>query len=161
MKIEIKKALLEGYTPEVIITEAKNWSDKQRGTFLRRGIDSASNYTPQQFAVSLAPAAGAIAGGAIGNQIHGSDGTIGGLVYDDQLHNDDEFDGTGALLGAGLGIVANHVKGVGTQKGNAVVKRLKDITGNVNNQEKIYGRVYGNAAHVANNLAAASQLIGK
>lgn len=28
MKIEIKKALLEGHTPEQIITEAKNWSDK-------------------------------------------------------------------------------------------------------------------------------------
>ena len=150
MQIEIKKALLEGHTPEVIVEATKDWNSQQRENFIRRGINVASNYTPKQVAYGFAPVALAVTGGAIGNQIHGDDGTMGGVVYDAQAHNDDEYDGTGALLGLAAGAGLNMTKGVGLQKGDAVIRRLKERTGKVSNDERLAARIYGTAMHGAN-----------
>ena len=49
-------------------------------------------------------AAPTLIGGAIGNSIHGDDGTdpVTGFITDPQAHNDDEYDMTGAAIGAAL-----------------------------------------------------------
>ena len=131
MIIPIKQALLEGHSYEDVlqtIEETKNFTQKQRDTFLRRGTAATNTVNGKQLVAGMAPIAGTIVGGAIGNQIHGNDGTIGGVVYDEQAHNDDEFDGTGALLGLGTGLITNTLAGnVGNSR--KAVNRLQKITG--------------------------------
>ena len=97
-------------------------SPTNRGKFIRRGVLATNGVNNKQYALSLAPVIGAVAGGAIGNQIHGDAGTLGGVTYDDQLHNDDEFDGTGALFGAAAGGLANKL--LNGPKSNKVIDRL-------------------------------------
>ena len=131
MLIPIKQIIQEGYSYEDVlqtIEENKNFNPKQRETFLRRGTTATNTVNGKQLLAGVAPIAGALVGGAIGNQIHGDDGTIGGVVYDEQAHNDDEFDGTGALIGAGAGLVVNALAGNGANS-RKTINRLEKITG--------------------------------
>lgn len=124
--IPIKHALLEGYQPEEIVEAFHNYSQKQRETFVRRGINATNTVNGKQFATGLAPVGGVIGGGAIGNQIHGDDGTINGVTFNEQLNNDDEFDGTGALVGGAIGGLANFL--VNSPNSSKTMNRLKNIT---------------------------------
>lgn len=93
-------------------------------TFARRGIKATNpGADPHIFAL---PYAGAIGGGAIGNQIHGSDGVdqLTGIVYDPQSNNDDEYDLTGAVLG-GLAGTAGTFYGGASGNQNRVKNRFK------------------------------------
>ena len=131
MIIAIKQIIQEGHSYEDVlqtIEETKNFTPKQRETFLRRGTAVTNTTNGKQLVAGIAPVAGTIVGGAIGNQIHGNDGTIGGVVYDEQAYNDDEFDGTGALLGFGTGLITNTIAGNGVNSRKAV-NRLQKITG--------------------------------
>lgn len=95
MKIQIKKALLEGYHAEKLVSTIKN----------DRNLQGAI----------AAPIAGTVLGGAIGNFIHGdgdmtpADALVQSGINPDQYNqriNDDEYDGTGALIGAAVGSAA-------------------------------------------------------
>jgi hypothetical protein len=132
--------------------------DKEKNSFLG-GIETASNYTPKQAAVSFAPIGLAAAGGAVGNQIHGDTGTLNGVTYDPQAHNDDEYDGTGALLGLAAGMGLNLKKGIGVQKGDAVIRRLKERTGKVSDDERMASKIYGSAMHSAGLVDATNKLL--
>ena len=99
MQINIKQLILEGSSYDDVLMESFNTRK-----FVRRGLEATNKTSPAALAVGAsAPLGAAVLGGAIGNNIHGDDGTIGGVVYDEQAHNDDEYDGTGALLGLAAG----------------------------------------------------------
>ena len=103
MQLNIKQMILEGYSYDDVLMESFNTRK-----FVRRGLEVTNKTSPTALAVGAsAPLGAAVLGGAIGNNIHGDDGTIGGVVYDEQAHNDDEYDGTGALLGLAAGSLLN------------------------------------------------------
>lgn len=62
----------------------------------------------------IMPIAGALVGGAIGNEIHGNDGInqTTGVMTDPARNEDDEYDMTGAALGglAGLGASGKYLR---------------------------------------------------
>lgn len=152
--LPIKQAIVEGYLPETLL-EVKDWTDAQRNTFLRRGIQATNKTTPTKLMANALPLAGMIVGGAVGNNIHGDDGSIDGIVYDDQANNDDEYDMTGALIGAGAGIGA--YKAINGPVSKSITNRLGTITGiepsqaTVNNVSRI--------SKVAKNINDLSTLI--
>ena len=82
--------------------------------FARRGIKAANTVSDTQRTIGqVAPITGVLAGGAIGNQIHGDSGVHSqtGNVYDPQAHNDDEYDLTGAAIGGAIGLGASALAG--------------------------------------------------
>ena len=123
MQINIKQLILEGYSYDDVLMESFNTRK-----FVRRGLEVTNKTSPAALAVGAsAPLGAAVLGGAIGNNIHGDDGTIGGVVYDEQAHNDDEYDGTGALLGLAAGSLLNKKLLSPNYKG--VQNRVKKRTG--------------------------------
>ena len=122
MQLNIKQLILEGYSYDEILMESLYYHPDRK--FIRRGLEATNKTSPTSLAVGLAaPLGGAVIGGAIGNNIHGDDGTIGGVVYDEQAHNDDEYDGTGALLGLAGGTLLT--KQILSPKYKSVQKRAK------------------------------------
>ena len=123
MQINIKQMILEGYSYDDVLMESFNTRK-----FVRRGLEVTNKTSPTALTVgAAAPLGAAVLGGAIGNNIHGNDGTIGGVVYDEQAHNDDEYDGTGALLGLAAGSLLNKKLLSPNYKG--VQNRVKKRTG--------------------------------
>ena len=111
MLIQIKRILLEDGFRQGINDRIKK-------------IQEVPNYRNAMGSAAAAPITGAVLGGAIGNQIHGNGGLnqfeAGKMAITNpdeyqQLVNDDEFDGSGAMLGlaAGAGlspVLFNHVR---------------------------------------------------
>lgn len=123
MQLNIKQLILEGYSYDDVLMESFNTRK-----FVRRGLEVTNKTSPAALVVGAsAPLGAAVLGGAIGNNIHGDDGTIGGVVYDEQAHNDDEYDGTGALLGLAAGSLLNKKLLSPNYKG--VQNRVKKRTG--------------------------------
>ncbi len=105
-----------------IIEEAFKFEPGEKARkFARRGVKAINNvpydtFKKQSATVLGAPIAGTVVGGAIGNSIHGSEG------------EDDEYDVTGALLGAGAGLVGSNkmlTKMVTPGDTNRIKTRLK------------------------------------
>lgn len=117
--------------------------------FARRGVKAINNvpydtFKKQVYTIGATPIVGTIAGGAIGNQIHGSEG------------EDDEYDMTGAALGLGAGLVgATKMKAKQMTPGdtNKIIDRLaKDKVLLRDNEKKTmrdastiaHGAIFGN-----------------
>lgn len=99
MLIQIKRILLEDGFRQGINDRIKK-------------IQEVPNYRNAMGSAAAAPVIGTVLGGAIGNQIHGNGGLnqfeAGKMVITNpdeyqQLVNDDEFDGSGAMLGLAAG----------------------------------------------------------
>lgn len=104
-----------------IIEEAFKFEPGEKARkFARRGVKAINNvpydtFKKQVYTIGATPIVGTVAGGAIGNQIHGSEG------------EDDEYDVTGAILGAGAGLIgATEMKAKQRTPGdtNRIVNRL-------------------------------------
>ena len=153
MQINIKQMILEGYSYDDVLMESFNTRK-----FVRRGLEATNKTSPAALAVGAsAPLGAAVLGGAIGNNIHGDDGTIGGIVYDEQAHNDDEYDGTGALLGLAAGTLLNKKLLSPNYKG--VQNRVRQRTGHKLRTEDLKTEATVNKA--INSLSAAQNLGNK
>ena len=153
MQINIKQLILEGYSYDDVLMESFNTRK-----FVRRGLEVTNKTSPTALAVGAsAPLGAAVLGGAIGNNIHGDDGTIGGVVYDEQAHNDDEYDGTGALLGLAGGTLLT--KQILSPKYKSVQNRVRQRTGHKLRTEDLKTEATINKA--INSLTAAQELGNK
>lgn len=153
MLISIKQIIQEGYSYEDVLMESFNTRK-----FVRRGLEVTNKTSPAALAVGAsAPLGAAVLGGAIGNNIHGDDGTIGGVVYDEQAHNDDEYDGTGALLGLAAGsLLSNKIM---SPRYKGVQKRVEKRTGRKLNTRDLQTEATINKSF--NSLLAAQDLRNK
>ena len=153
MLISIKQIIQEGYSYEDVLMESFNTRK-----FVRRGLEVTNKTSPAALAVGAsAPLGAAVLGGAIGNNIHGDDGTIGGVVYDEQAHNDDEYDGTGALLGLAAGsLLSNKIM---SPRYKGVQKRVEKRTGRKLNTRDLQTEATINKTF--NSLLAAQDLRNK
>ena len=153
MLISIKQIIQEGYSYEDVLMESFNTRK-----FVRRGLEVTNKTSPAALAVGAsAPLGAAVLGGAIGNNIHGDDGTIGGVVYDEQAHNDDEYDGTGALLGLAAGsLLSNKIM---SPRYKGVQKRVEKRTGRKLNTRDLQTEATINKSF--NSLLAAQDLGNK
>ena len=153
MLIPIKKIIQEGYSYDDVLMESFNTRK-----FVRRGLEVTNKTSPAALAVGAsAPLGAAVLGGAIGNNIHGDDGTIGGVVYDEQAHNDDEYDGTGALLGLAAGsLLSNKIM---SPRYKGVQKRVEKRTGRKLNTRDLQTEATINKSF--NSLLAAQDLRNK
>ena len=153
MLISIKQLIQEGYSYEDVLMESFNTRK-----FVRRGLEVTNKTSPAALAVGAsAPLGAAVLGGAIGNNIHGDDGTIGGVVYDEQAHNDDEYDGTGALLGLAAGsLLSNKIM---SPRYKGVQKRVEKRTGRKLNTHDLQTEATINKSF--NSLLAAQDLRNK
>ena len=153
MLISIKQIIQEGYSYEDVLMESFNTRK-----FVRRGLEVTNKTSPAALAVGAsAPLGAAVLGGAIGNNIHGDDGTIGGVVYDEQAHNDDEYDGTGALLGLAAGsLLSNKIM---SPRYKGVQKRVEKRTGRKLNTHDLQTEATINKSF--NSLLAAQDLRNK
>ena len=153
MQLNIKQLILEGYSYDDVLMESFNTRK-----FVRRGLEATNKTSPAALAVGAsAPLGAAVLGGAIGNNIHGDDGTIGGVVYDEQAHNDDEYDGTGALLGLAAGSLLSNKTMSPRYKG--VQKRVEKRTGRKLNTRDLQMEATINKSF--NSLLAAQDLRNK
>ena len=153
MQLNIKQLILEGYSYDDVLMESFNTRK-----FVRRGLEVTNKTSPAALAVGAsAPLGAAVLGGAIGNNIHGDDGTIGGVVYDEQAHNDDEYDGTGALLGLAAGSLLSNKRMSPRYKG--VQKRVEKRTGRKLNTRDLQTEATINKTF--NSLLAAQDLRNK
>ena len=153
MQLNIKQLILEGYSYDDVLMESFNTRK-----FVRRGLEVTNKTSPAALAVGAsAPLGAAVLGGAIGNNIHGDDGTIGGVVYDEQAHNDDEYDGTGALLGLAAGsLLSNKIL---SPRYQGVQKRVEKRTGRKLNTRDLQTEATINKSF--NSLLAAQDLRNK
>ena len=153
MQINIKQLILEGYSYDDVLMESFNTRK-----FVRRGLEVTNKTSPTALAVGAsAPLGAAVLGGAIGNNIHGDDGTIGGVVYDEQAHNDDEYDGTGALLGLAGGTLLT--KQILSPNYKGVQNRVRQRTGHKLRTEDLKTEATINKA--INSLSTAQELGNK
>ena len=153
MQINIKQLILEGYSYDDVLMESFNTRK-----FVRRGLEVTNKTSPAALAVGAsAPLGAAVLGGAIGNNIHGDDGTIGGVVYDEQAHNDDEYDGTGALLGLAGGTLLT--KQILSPNYKGVQNRVRQRTGHKLRTEDLKTEATINKA--INSLSTAQELGNK
>ena len=153
MQLNIKQLILEGYSYDDVLMESFNTRK-----FVRRGLEVTNKTSPTALAVGAsAPLGAAVLGGAIGNNIHGDDGTIGGVVYDEQAHNDDEYDGTGALLGLAAGtLLSNKIM---SPRYKGVQNRVRQRTGHKLRTEDLKTEATINKA--INSLSTAQDLRNK
>jgi len=102
-----------------LLEEAFKIDNAQKATtFARRGLKATNKFNnKEKFGVGaslVAPAAGMVLGGGIGNSIHGDEGS------------DDEYDMTGAAIGTAAGLLASNpgLNAVGNVQSKQVSDRL-------------------------------------